>query len=166
VKRFFLLIFMFASGLAGCASRPTSAPTIPVFSSATISDGDIEWSVVKQRAPNADPNTLCLEVSASQKGVPMNVIQMKKCARFRFRVSYPYPQILAETSNDNYYSVLLFIPLNLSVKVDGMTVRKNGYFAAFSGPISGRPIEILFKNGRCKIVPTLPYGPCEPNRKL
>jgi hypothetical protein len=165
VRRSFLLISMASVGLAGCADRPTSTPTVPIFSSATISDGDVEWSVAKDGAPNPDPNTMCFEVSATRTGVPVNVVQMEKCGRFRFRVSYPYPQILAETSNDDYYSVLMFIPLNLSVKVDGTSVRKNGYFAVLSGPISGRPIEILFKHGRCKIVPTLPYLPCEPQQR-
>jgi hypothetical protein len=153
-------------GLAGCATRPTSTPSIPVFSSATISDGDVDWSIVKDGAPNRDSNTLCFKVSAARNGVPVNLFQREKCGRFRFRVSYPHPQILAETSNDDYYSVLMFIPLKLSVTVDGTSVGKNGYFAVLRGPITGRPIEILFKHGRCKIVPTFPYLPCEPQRRL
>jgi hypothetical protein len=166
VKRVFLLIAVFTAGLVACVSRPTNTPTIPVFSSATISDGDFDWSIVKAKAPAPNLNKICFDVTATNRGVPINVIPMQQCGRFGFPFTYPHPQIIAEISNDDYFSVLLFIPLNVSVKVDGTTVGKNGYFAAFSGPISGRPIEILFKNGRCKIVPTLPYGPCEPNRKL
>jgi hypothetical protein len=167
VSRFFLLISMVSMGLAGCATRPTtSTPTIPGFSSATISDGDFDWSIVKDGAPNPNPNTVCLGASATHKGVPVSVFRGEECGRFGFRVSYPHPQILAETyTDDDYYSVLMFIPLNLSVKVDGMSVKKNGYFAVLSGPISGRPIEILFKHGRCTIVPPIKVGPCEAQRR-
>ena len=166
MRRFFLLISMASMGLASCANRPTtSTPTVPDFSSATISDGDVKWSIVKDGAPNPNPETVCLEVSATHKGVPVYVGQREKCGVIEFGFFYPHPQILAETSNDGYYSVLLFIPLNLAVKVDGTPVRKNGYFAVFSGPISGRPIEILFKHGRCKIVPTFTQLPCETRRR-
>jgi hypothetical protein len=166
MRRFFPLFFVVSMGLAGCVTRTTSTPTIPVFSSATVSDGEVDWSIVKDAAPNPDPDTLCLNVSATRNGVPVSVIKMEKCGVFEFGFFYPHPQILAETSNDDYYSVLMFIPLKLPVTVDGTSVGKNGYFAVLRGPITGRPIEILFKHGRCKIVPTFPYLPCEPQRRL
>jgi hypothetical protein len=147
----------------GCSFRAPKNPHANLkFAPVVVSKGSFEWSVTQDPAPNPNPRTICLKMSANYKGVPVKVSPYDPCGRIDFGRWYPYPQFLAQVVvGREDFSILVFIPKSLKVTVDGETLVKNGYISVVSGPVTGRPVVFVFNHGRCDTIPGFQFRPCE-----
>jgi hypothetical protein len=162
MKKNLFWVAVMSTSLGGCSIGAPKSPHANLkFSPVVVTEGSFEWSVTQDPAPNPNPRTICLKMTAKYEGAPVEMYQARPCGLVGFRRLYPYPQILAEVSVGEDFSLLLFTPKSLTVTVDGQTLIKNGYISVVSGPITGRPVEFVFNHGRCDTTPGYQFKACE-----
>ena len=120
MKKTLMRMIVVLVSLGGCSIREPKNPHANLkFSPVVVTEGGFEWSVTQDPAPNPNPRTICLKMTAKYKGIPVKMYQARPCGHVTFRRTNPYPQILAQVEvGREYFSILLFIPKSLTVTVE------------------------------------------------